>query len=339
MSDTRFFHIPAAGKHRRVDTLAEALSNVKSGGYIWVDFFNPTREELMMLVESLGIHPLAVNDCLDEDQIPKIEDYPGNTFVLFNSYRYVDKTLSVEEVDLFIGANFLITVHGHNGGEPLFFDKLEDAVRLDFENVSKGPDFLLHVILDYTVDKKFAAIEAIQEEIDVAEEKILDSVSGFHPQDLLRLRRHLLSLRKSLFHEREIMVKICRRDSPFITEKSIYHFRDIYDHLTKFFEVIEISREMITNLVEVSLSIVNNEMARMANKTNRTVSRLTLITTLFMPITLLASIGGMSEWTMMTGEKNWRIAYPMFLVLMVVIGSLNYWLLKRYEAKSDPDRE
>jgi magnesium transporter len=137
-----------------------------------------------------------------------------------------------------------------------------------------------------------------------------------------------LSLRKSLFHEREILVKICRKDCPFISEKAIFHYRDIYDHLAKFFELTESYRDILTSLMEMYLSMLNNQMAKSANDTNATVKRLTFITTIFMPLTLLAGIGGMSEWSMMTGPQNWRIAYPAFLLAMVVIGFINYYLLK-----------
>ena len=121
------------------------------------------------------------------------------------------------------------------------------------------------------------------------------------------------TLRKSLFHEREILVKICRKDCPFISEKAIFHYRDIYDHLAKFFELTETYRDIVTSLMEMYLSMLNNLMAKVANETNATVRRLTFITTIFMPLTLLAGIGGMSEWSMMTGPENWQIAYPAFL--------------------------
>jgi magnesium transporter len=217
-------------------------------------------------------------------------------------------------------------------------DRLEQIAGLDRENVLRGPDYLLHVILDYIVDQKFHTIEALQEEFDVMEETIISDISAFRPEELMRLRRYLLSLRKSITHEREILVKICRKDSPFITERSIYHFRDIYDHLAKFFEEMEIYRDMISGLMEMYLSMMNNRMALLANRTNMVVRRLTLITTIFMPLTLLAGIGGMSEWTMMTGADNWHIAYPVFLVIMVIIGVMNYFALKKI-LSGDEDSE
>lgn len=331
----RFFHVGHNGKLKALESIDAALAvlNGAGAGYVWFDFLDPLREDLEPLIHPLCLHPLAIEDCIDEEQVPKIDDFPTNTFILFNSYDYIDNTLVIDEINFFLGKNFLVSVHHCHTGIKDFFEKLDEAVARDLVNLRRGPDFLLHVILDYVVDRKFKAIEAIQEEIDGAEEIILQSPSSFKPESVLRLRKSLLSLRKSLFHEREVMVRVCRRDSPFITEKSIYHYRDIYDHLAKFFEAIEIYREMITSLMEMYLSMLNNRMTRVANRTNQVVRRLTLINTIFMPLTLLAGIGGMSEWSMMTGPENWGIAYPLFLVLMVVLGVVNYFALKVFEAK------
>jgi len=185
----------------------------------------------------------------------------------------------------------------------------------------------MHVIMDHVVDQKFLAIEALEDELDAVEGAMLADVSSFNPVELIRFRWYLLSLRKSLFHEREILVKVCRKDCPFIMEEAIFHYRDIYDHLVGFFELTESYRDIVTSLMEMYLSMLNNQMTKTANETNSTVRRLTIITTIFMPLTLLAGIGGMSEWSMMTGPHNWRIAYPAFLLVMGVIGFVNYYLL------------
>jgi magnesium transporter len=192
---------------------------------------------------------------------------------------------------------------------------------------------LLHFILDQIVDRKFTAIEALEDELNKAEEAILADLPKFNPADLLHLRQDLLSVRKCLFHEREILVKICRQDCPFISKKAIFFYRDIYDHLSKFFELTESSRDLVTSLMEMYLSMLNNQMAKVANDTNATVRRLTFITTIFMPLSLLAGIGGMSEWSMMTGPENWKVSYPMFLLAMAVLGIANYILLRWWEKK------
>ena len=105
----------------------------------------------------------------------------------------------------------------------------------------------MHVILDYVVDQKFSAIEALEDDLDTVEGAMLADASSFNPTELIRFRRYLLDLRKSLFHEREILIKICRKDCPFIDEKSIFHYRDVYDHLVGFFELTESYRDIVTS--------------------------------------------------------------------------------------------
>ena len=127
----------------------------------------------------------------------------------------------------------------------------------------------------------------MEDELEKAEESLLENVESFQPVQLITMRKNLMRLRKTLYHEREILVKICRLDCPFISEKAIVHYRDIYDHLSKFFELTETYREIETSLMELYTSLLNNLMTKMSNDTNISVKRLTLIATIFMPLTLL----------------------------------------------------
>ncbi len=334
MSQTRFYFISAAGELRPLSGIQEALSQRGLDGYIWLDYFKPSREDLSVLIDSLGIHPLSIEDCLDEAEIAKIEDFPSHHFILFNAYHYHDKQLLIDEVDFFLGQDFVISVSGALSDDLHTAYSFEKMVSNNLKTIKQGPDFLLHLLLDNIVDNKSLAIEALEEDIDGAEEKILGNVHDFKMDELSLLRRNVLTLRKSLFHEREILIKLCRRDCPYVSDKAIYHYRDIYDHLTKFFEETDLYREMIFSLMEMYLSIVNNHMSMVANRTNITLRRLTFITTIFMPLTLLASIGGMSEWSMMTGPENWKVSYPLFLLGLVVLGMISYVLLLRLDTKA-----
>jgi magnesium transporter len=333
MSESRFYSISPKGEIIKLSSLEEAITKNKNGNYHWFDFYQPTREELTALVEPLDIHPLTVEDCTDENLVPKIEEYPKNTFIIFNSFAYQNKVMSIDEVDFIIGENYIITVSGYydEGRRPL--NDVFRIVEREIEQAKKGPDFLLHIIMDYVVDKKLLAIELLEDELDFAEELLINDTSNFNPSELIHLRRNLLIVRKGLFHEREILVKICRKDCPFISEKAIYNFRDVYDHLSKFFELTDTYREIVSNLLEMNISMLNNQMTKTANQTNLSVRRLTLISTIFMPLTLLAGIGGMSEWSMITGPSNWKISYPLFLISMIIIGVLNYLLIRRIEKK------
>ncbi len=338
MGTGRYFVLTPGKALVKTEALSEVLGLRQGHRFIWLDFTDPSREDLDALLEPLGLHPLAIEDCLDEDQVPKMEEFPGHTFILFNRYRTQDGAARVEEINFFLGDKFLVTVHSHGLGERSYSGRLEEVVRRELEKARKGADFLLEVLLDDIVDEKFAAIEALQDQLDQAEEEILQGNLDFRPIKLMHLRRNLLMIRKSLVYEREILVKLCRRDSPFVGDKAIYEFRDIYDHLAKFFEVIEICRELIATITEIHLSMINNQMAMIANRTNRVVRRLTMITTVFMPLTMLAGIGGMSEWTMMTGAGNWRIAYPVFMGAMAAIGIASYYLLRWVDSKDKKAR-
>jgi magnesium transporter len=338
MSESKFYHFSTTGLFYGVKSVAEAISALREGGFIWLNFFNPSIEELHSLVDTLDVHPLSVEDCLDNSQVPKIEHFPNNTFIIFNSFIYKDEQLFIDEVDLFIGKNFLITVSGINseGRKPL--NNIEKIISGDPGLAKAGPAFLMHVVLDYVVDEKLQAFESLEDEIEEAEDEVLKNPSGFQPTELMRIKKYLVNLRKGLFHEREILVKICRMDCPFIPEKAIFHFRDIYDHLAKFFEMTETNREIVTSLMELYTSLLNNQMTVMSNKTNASVRRLTLIATIFMPLTLIAGIGGMSEWTMMTGPDNWKIAYPLFLLGMCIIAGLNYLLIRQLERRNSDSK-
>jgi magnesium transporter len=191
----------------------------------------------------------------------------------------------------------------------------------------------MHIILDWIVDEKYKAFDDMEDELEKAEESLLDDVENFQPIQLINMRKNLMRLRKTLYHEREILVKICRLDCPFISEKAIVHYRDIYDHLSKFFELTETYREIETSLMELYTSLLNNLMTKMSNDTNTSVKRLTIITTIFMPLTLLAGIGGMSEFTMMTGQDHWKVSYPLFMLGMVAIGMITFFVIRRLEKR------
>ena len=334
MSESKFYHFPSTGSFYGISKLEDALSALSEGGFVWFNFYQPGKEVLSSLVDKLGIHPLSVEDCFDEEQVPKIEYFANNTFIIFNSFSYANRTLFIDEVNLFIGRNYLITVSGQHSEERMPLNNITDLIEKGNTNAKTGPDFLMHIVLDWLVDAKYKAFDDMEEELELAEESLLEDVEKFQPVQLITMRKNLMRLRKTLYHEREILVKICRFDCPFITEKAIVHYRDIYDHLAKFFELTETYREIETSLMELYTSLLNNLMTKMSNDTNNSVRRLTLIATIFMPLTLLASIGGMSEWTMMTGPDRWKISYPLFIFGMVAIGAINYWIIRRMEKRN-----
>jgi len=310
-----------------------AVEAAEGNGFAWLHYGGPTRKELYGLVELLGLHSLSIEECLDDNQVPKIQDFPGNTYILFNIFEYERNVLEIGDFNMFIGDKFFVSISLFGSTQRPYLDEIQQIVEKNIEEARQGPSQIMYLILDYIVDHKFVAIEAIEDDLDDVEGALISDPASFKPAELIKFRRYLLKLRKSLFHEREILNKICRKDCRFISEQSIYHYRDIYDHLVRFYELTESYRDIVTSLMEMYLSMLNNEMAKAANETNMTVRRLTLITTIFMPLTLLAGIGGMSEWSMITGPDNWRVSYPALMLGMVFLGLASYYFLSRLDRK------
>jgi magnesium transporter len=333
MGTKSYYHILTSGEMAPLNNLSEALKAMHRGGYVWFDFCRASREDLSELAEPLGLNQLTIEDCTDENQVPKMEDFDNYSFVIFNSLHYKDSDLIADEVDIITAKDFIVTVSGFAENSVFPLSGIEGLVRKNLTAVKSGPAYLMHLVLDNIVDNMATPIESMEEEVDIAEEAILDSPADFDASKLIYLRRNLLALRKSLFHEREILMKIVRNDSSFIPEKITMHFRDIYDHISNFFEMTESNRDNVTGLMELYASMLNNKMAHDSNQTNASVRRLTLITTIFMPLTLIAGIFGMSEWTMMTGADKWKLSYLAFFGMLAVIGTINYMLLKWLEKR------
>lgn len=333
-SKITYIYVSPSGKTILFNSLEEALGSLRENGYLWIDLCDPDKKDLDPLIAPFGLHPLSIEDSTNGGQIPKIESFPNYSFIIFNEYDMLDDDLQLNEIDLIVGTNFLISISSQSEVSQSLHHRLEKIIDLGLLNVGQGPAFLAYLILDLVVDQKLAPIESIEDNLELDEDLILSDFSKFNPSSLMNKRRMLIALRKSVYHELEIVNRIMRRDSPFFPDKTLVFFRDIYDHLTKYSEMIESSRELTPTLMEMYLSMLNNQMTRASNQTNAIMRRLTLITTIFMPLTLLSGIGGMSEYTMMTQKWGWPLAYLILLVVFIIIALINFILLKRLEKNS-----
>jgi magnesium transporter len=332
MKGSEFYRVGIHGNPEKLGSQDEAFTALGKEGFVWFNYSKPSRDELTALITPLGLHPLSLEDCTDETQVPKVDEFPGYTFIVFNALRYEPDELISDEVDFFIGRNFLVTVSGYSDSTKFPLEKIIPVIERNMPAVRRGPAWLMHLIIDYIVDQMADVVEQVEVDIDHAEEEILATPSDFDPPRLTYLRRNLLDLRKILFYEREILVKVSRNDCEWIPEKATVHFRDIFDHLSNFLEMTESNRDNVTSLMELYASMMNNKMARDANQTNATVRRLTIITTIFMPLTLLAGVFGMSEWTAITGgEENIRSSYPLLTLIMIAIGVASYLFIRWLE--------
>ena len=333
LPQSRFFHVDASGSLSTLSSLKEGLAAINSGGYLWLDYCDPDLGTLQPLIDLLNIHPLSIEDMLNEDQLPKLDLFPNYSFMVFNIFESADSEIIAHELDLIIGSNFFISSTKCNISGQSLLAGVEKAVERESQRVKNGPSFLLHLIIDLVVDRKFQAIDQIEIKLDRDEDEILANSLDFDLSCLMDSRSSLMVIRKSVFYEREVISKLIRQDSRYISNDSIIFFRDVYDHLSRYYEISETARDQVTSLMEIHLSMISNRMAQTSNRTNAIMHRLTLITTIFMPLTLISGIGGMSEFTLFIGDKNISIGYLSLFVVMALIALLNYTYLKRMEHK------
>ncbi|MCE1195722.1 magnesium transporter CorA family protein, partial [bacterium] len=289
--------------------------------------------DLEPMIKGLGIHPLSIEDCFDDQYLPKMDLFPDYLGVLFNDFVEEEGLVAIREINFFLGKDFLVSVFRGDETDAARFKDILERFALDNDNLVSGPVRLLHAILDRIIDNKFSLVEKAGDHISAFEDKVLGESRSADTAELHGIRQNLMVMRKSLLHERELLARICRRDSPLIQVSDLAYFSNLYDHLAKFVEIIESNRETMTNLAQIQLTLTNNAMAEASNRMNRSVNRLTLITTIFMPLSLIAGIGGMSEWTLITGPDNWKIAYPILIGAMALLGIGNYFVLRWLERK------
>ena len=278
-----------------------------SGEKLWVDIQQPAQEIIEPLLEGLfGFHELAAEDTLSPNTLPKYDSFSKYDFFIF---RTVDVNVSEHQsetfkIAAFLGSDFVVTVHRR----PLrYVDDIASRLAGDRRLLERGPDFILYSIVDQMVDAHFPLIEQIEEAVDDLQDRIFAHAEESHLDELLHLKRDINVLRRHSLPQRELLNQISRGDARFIQREHLIYFRDVYDHMFRISETIDVDRDMMTGTMDAYLSVV-------ANRTNETMKVLTIFSAIMLPLTLIAGIYGMNFEHM--PELKWLHGYPFALSLM-----------------------
>jgi magnesium transporter len=306
---------------RTAITVDEALALVVPGGLTWINvdgLGDPA--VLTRLGERFGLHPLALEDVLNVPQRPKVERYDKHLFIVMRTVR-VETTpgtdighgeIVEEQVSLFLGSDWVITVQEHSGGD--CFSGVREAIRKRRGRVrDAGADYLAYLLLDGVVDAYFPVIEALSERMESLESEALADASADVLIRLQRLRHDLLAMRRAVWPMREELGVLQREETPVFTADTRVFLRDVYDHAVQALEIVESLRETATSVMEIYLSVQNQRL-------NEVMKVLTVIATLFIPLTFIASIYGMNFEFM--PELKWRYGYAWALGLMAVTAAM-----------------
>jgi magnesium transporter len=279
------------------------------------------------VIEKLGkafdLHPLLLEDILSTAQRPKFEDYEKHLFVVLRMLHFGDDlpTIETEQVSLILGPNFVLSFQERVGD---VFDIVRDRIRNGKGRVRRfGADYLAYSLLDAIVDSYFAVLEKVGEKIEDLEEELVSDPNQATLRRIHGLKREMINLRRSIWPLRELVNGLHRSESTLITKSTSIYLRDVYDHTIHLIDTIESYRDMISGMLDIYLSSVSNRM-------NAVMKVLTIIATLFIPLTFIAGVYGMNFEHM--PELRWRYGYAAIWAVMIVVASimLVYFRRKRW---------
>ncbi len=295
-------------------------------GTLWVDFIGEAEHDAELILRSFGFHPLAIDDALQETHTPKVDDWGDYLYLVLNILNYKQENgmfeAEIDELDIFLGQNYVITFHDQ------LLTAVEDtwvACQRDIRHVQDGADHLLYRIVDSLVMSYMPLVEQIDAQIDQIEDEIFGKP---HPEILERifaLKRLLLTMRRILLPQREVLNKLARDDYRVIDPKDRIFFRDIYDHLVRLHDLNESLRDLVSGALESYLSVTNNRM-------NEIMKVLTIITTFFMPITFITGFFGMNFFEPVAKLIGWTSQQAFIVTMAFVVGlpiTMYFWMRKR----------
>lgn len=292
-------------------------------GLLWVDFSGETPEASLPVLESFGFHPLAIDDALQEIHSPKVDDWDEYLYIVLN-YMMVntDWEADIDELDVFVGRNYIVTHHD----QPMdFVDEVWALYLRDPRHAHEGADHLLYRLADNLVTHYMPIVERVDEALDEIEDQVFDRPSPATLQHLFTLKRLLLTMRRVTLPQREVLNKLARDDFRVIDPRDRIFFRDIYDHLVRVHDLNESLRDLVGGVLDTYLSVVNNRM-------NEVMKTLTIITTLFMPITFITGFFGMNFFEPVAQLFNWT-SRQAFAAMLAVTGLLPiimfFWMRRR----------
>ena len=302
----------------------ELIQNQQS--VLWVDFISEPPEICEPILEEFGFHPLAIDDALQETHVPRLDDWNAYLYIVFNYINMQPNgntwETEIDELDVFLGKNYIVTHHDH----PISaVDESWVVCERDERNVQEGADHILYRIADNLMANYMPLVEKIDEAIDQIEDQIFERSSPHTLERLLAIKRALVAMRRIIIPQREVLNKLARDDYPVIDQKDQVFFRDIYDHLVRLHDLNESLRDLVGSVLDTYLSVVNNRM-------NEVMKTLTVITTIFMPLTFVTGFFGMNFFEALGNQQEWTTD-PVFyitLVIMIILPLGMYtWMRRR----------
>ena len=300
-------------QEKEINKVEEVFSFRNKQSVTWLNVDGVHQIEILEQVgKHFCLHPLVLEDIASTAQRPKMEDFDDYIFVVLRMLRFDEKEkeneIKTEQISLLLGPDFVISFQEKEGD---VFDSIRERIRNNKGRIRKmGADYLAYALIDAIVDNYFMILEKLGETIEEIEEKLVTNPTSETLHTLHDLKREMVFLRKSVWPLREVINRLERSESPLINKSTYVYLRDVYDHTIQVIDAVETFRDMLSGMLDIYLSSVSNRM-------NEVMKVLTIIATIFIPLTFIAGIYGMNFRYMPELEQGW--SYPAILILMLII--------------------
>lgn len=305
--------------------LEDCLPTQKEPGITWINVEGLHNVKIIeQLAGRFNLHPLTVEDILNVEQRPKIEEFENYTFITIKMliWKEQNASFSIKQLSIVLGEDFVLSFQEL---DTTLFDQIR--VRLSGDPHQRlreqGGDYLTYRLIDAVVDDYFLVLEALGDQIEKTEERIISSPTQQNARIVYRLKRQMLMLRRAIWPMREAVSHLMHSDSKFITKFTTLYLRDLYDHTVQAIDSIEIFRDILSNMIDMYLSSLTNRM-------NEIMKTLTIITTIFIPITSIASIYGMNFEYMPELKSRYGFSIVIIIMFVIAFGMLIYFRRKKW---------
>jgi magnesium transporter len=316
-------YINRNGQTEQVKSIDRVWLNSASNTFVWVDLAAPSIPELLILSDTFAFHPLSVEDARAELHYPKIEAYDGYLYAILHgiAFQSEESEFATHDVDFFIGPNYLVTVH--NGHSRSIAELHENAVR-NPKIMGEGPVALFHRIVDAMVDHYTPEVQKLEDRLDELEAAVFDDPTRDVIRSILNEKRRVGGLRRIINPQRDVIARLARRDFVDISTDMSFRFRDVYDHLQRLSDDATTFQDRITGILDAYLTNVSNRL-------NEVMKVLTVVATIFMPLTLVSGIWGMNvHLPMFPGSDVAQFWWVMGIIVAIVVLMLAFFRGRRW---------
>ena len=308
-------------EEKTVGNVEEAFKLRNKSSVVWLNVDGVHQPEIIEQVgKSFGLHPLVAEDIASTGQRPKMEDFDDYIFVVVRMFRFdgEEGETKSEQISIIFGADFVISFQEREGD---VFDVIRERLRNNKGKIRKlGADYLAYSLIDAIVDNYFMILENLGESVEDIEDRLVTNPTSETLQTIHDLKREMIFLRKSVWPLREVINRMERSESPLINKSTFVYLRDVYDHTIQIMDAVDTFRDMLSGMLDIYLSSVSNRM-------NEVMKVLTVIATIFIPLTFVAGLYGMNFRFMPELGLTW--GYPAVLILMLAVALMMVMYFRR----------